>query len=313
MKAWLFNGVGQPLERVQKDDPVPEANQVVVDVKAAGLCHSDVGFLDGTLTPILSCVPIVLGHEVAGVVSSVGPEVTGFEVGDRVAIAGYQSDAPGIAQDGGFGSKAIGKVEQLVRIPEGVSFQQAAAATDAGQTSYNAVIGNAGVTADSVVGIVGLGGLGLTGARIAVLTGAKVYGATRNHDVWPKAKELGVLDVVSSVSELAQFEPDIIIDFAGAGETTADAMEVVKPHGKVVVVGLDKTEITISTMTLITRSVHLIGSNAGHKSDVEAVMQMMAEGDLEIIASSISWEDIPKGLELLEKGCVQGRLIAEYE
>lgn len=73
MKAWSFTGVDRPLTRVDLPDPVPAAGEVVVDVRAAGLCHSDVGFMDGTLTAMLTRLPIVLGHEVAGVVSALGP------------------------------------------------------------------------------------------------------------------------------------------------------------------------------------------------------------------------------------------------
>jgi alcohol dehydrogenase, propanol-preferring len=310
MKAWQFQEVGRPLALVELDDPTPAEHQVVVDIKAAGLCHSDVGFMDGTLTPILATIPIVLGHEVAGVVSSLGPGVSDFAVGDRVAIAGFRSDAPGIIQDGGFAEKTIGKVEQLVPIPDAVGFEQAAMSTDAGQTSHNAVVTTGGVTTGSRVGIVGLGGLGLTAARIAVLVGAKVYAATRNQEVWPSAVELGVTEVVSTVPELERFELDTIIDFAGVGTTTGDAVAAVAQDGKVVVVGLGATDATISTMHLIVKCVQVVGSNAGFKRDVEAVLGLMSSGQLEVLASRIAWDEIPQGLERLHHGGVKGRLVA---
>jgi alcohol dehydrogenase, propanol-preferring len=310
MKAWQLQEVGRPLALVELPDPTPAENQVVVDIKAAGLCHSDVGFMDGTLTPILATMPIVLGHEVAGVVSALGPGVSDFAVGDRVAIAGFRSDAPGIMQDGGFAEKTIGKVEQLVPIPDAVGFEQAAMSTDAGQTSHNAVVTTGGVTAGSRVGIVGLGGLGLTAARIAVLVGAEVYASTRNQEVWSSAKELGVTEVVSTVPELEQFELDTIIDFAGVGTTTGDAVAAVAQDGKVVVVGLGAIDATISTMHLITKCVQVVGSNAGFKRDVESVLGLMASGELEVLASRIAWDEIPEGLERLHDGGVKGRLVA---
>lgn len=310
MKAWQFQEVGRPLALVELDDPTPAENQVVVDIKAAGLCQSDVGFMNGTLTPILATIPIVLGHEVAGVVSALGPGVSDFAVGDRVAIAGFRSDAPGIMQDGGFAEKTIGKVEQLVPIPDAVGFEQAAMSTDAGQTSHNAVVTTGGVTVGSRVGIVGLGGLGLTAARIAVLVGAEVYAATRNQEVWPSAMELGVTEVVSTVPELERFELDTIIDFAGVGTTTGDAVAAVAQDGKVVVVGLGATDATISTMHLIVKCVQVVGSNAGFKRDVESVLGLMSSGELEVLASRIAWDEIPQGLERLHAGGVKGRLVA---
>jgi propanol-preferring alcohol dehydrogenase len=312
MKAWQFQEVGQPLELVDLPDPEPAENQVVIDIEAAGLCQSDVGFMNGTITPMLATIPIVLGHEVAGVVSALGPGVNDFAVGDRVAIAGFRADAPGVMQDGGFAEKTIGKVEQLVRIPDAVGWEQAAMSTDAGQTSHNAVVTAGGVTKGSRVGIVGLGGLGLAGARIAVLTGAEVYGATRNQDVWPQAKALGVREIVSTVAELAPFELDTIIDFAGAGTTTGDAVGAVAQDGKVVVVGLGRTDATISTVDLIVKCVQVVGSNAGFKRDVESVLDLMARGDLTIPASTITFEQIPEALERLEHGGVTGRLVATY-
>lgn len=312
MKAWNFTGVGEPLVLVDLPDPEPGPGQVVVDVRAAGLCHSDVGFLDGTLTAMLVRTPIVLGHEVAGIVSAVGPGVEEFAVGDRVGIAGLGLDAPGIVADGGFAERTKGKVEQLVRLPEGVSFAQGAAGTDAGQTSHHAVVTVGGARAGMRVGIVGLGGLGLTGARIAVLAGAQVHAAEIAEDVWPRARELGVTSCVRDVSELAGLDLDLIVDFAGFGTTTAGAVEVVRPGGTVVQVGMGRAEATISTSTLVTHQVHLVGSLGGSKADVEAVYVLVASGRLEMAVTPIGFEDVPDGLRRLEEGGVRGRLVAQF-
>jgi len=91
MKAWLFTGAHKPLELIERPDPVPGPGQVVLDVRGAGLCHSDVGFLDGTLTAMLAKTPMILGHEVAGVVAAIGDGVAGVAPGDRVVSAGPES------------------------------------------------------------------------------------------------------------------------------------------------------------------------------------------------------------------------------
>ncbi len=77
MLAWQFTEVGPPLTLRGVPDPTPAADGIAIDTMAAGLCHSDVSFLDGTLTSLLPFAPITLGHEIAGVVSAVGPEVNG--------------------------------------------------------------------------------------------------------------------------------------------------------------------------------------------------------------------------------------------
>ncbi|MGW6159009.1 alcohol dehydrogenase catalytic domain-containing protein, partial [Streptomyces sp. NPDC055144] len=76
MKAWQFTEVGKPLTCNEIPEPDVAPGEILIDVKAAGLCHSDVGFLDGTLTPLLPFRPITLGHEIAGVVTTTGPGVT---------------------------------------------------------------------------------------------------------------------------------------------------------------------------------------------------------------------------------------------
>ena len=101
MRAWQFIEINQPLKLVDLPDPVAGEGELVIDVKATGLCHSDVSFMDGTITSLLGHLPIVLGHEIGGVVSSVGRGVTEFKVGQRVGIpATVQS--PGTACNGGF-------------------------------------------------------------------------------------------------------------------------------------------------------------------------------------------------------------------
>lgn len=311
MKGWQLVRPGAPLELVEKAEPQPRSGQVLVEVRAAGICHSDIGFLDGSIASMLDHMPIILGHEVAGVISAVGPGVTDFAVGDRVGIAGLGLDAPGIVADGGFGERVIGKVDQLVRIPDGVDFAQAAAGTDAGQTTRHA-LRKGKVEGGSRVGIVGLGGLGMTAARIAVLLGAEVYAAEPNRAVWDRARQSGVLDVVDDVLELARFELDTIIDLAGFGSTTAGAIEVVNPGGTVVQVGLGVTEATINTSSLISKQVTLIGSLGGSYADTEDVYRLLGEGHLEMAVDRIGFDDIPSGLDRLHRGEVVGRLIAEY-
>ena len=105
-----------------------------------------------------------------------------------------------------------------------MSFVQGAAATDAGQTSHHAIVEAGELRSGQRVGIVGLGGVGTTGARIAVLNGAEVYGAEPRREAWSAAMAQGLQNVVADVSELAQYELDLIVDFAGFGETTAGAV-----------------------------------------------------------------------------------------
>jgi alcohol dehydrogenase, propanol-preferring len=312
MKGWLFTGAHQPLELIERDDPRAGPGEVVIEVRGSGLCHSDVGRMDGTLTPFMpKKPPIILGHEVAGVVIETGPGATGYRVGDRVVASGTIEYCPGRNSDGGYATHCLLPVHCLLPLPDAVSFVQGAAATDAGQTSHHAVMVSGELQPGQRVGIVGLGGLGMTGARIAVLAGAEVYGAEPREEAWEAARAQGVREVVRDVTELARYEPDLIVDFAGFGSTTAGAIGAVRRGGLVVQVGVGRTEATISTMQLVSRSVTLRGSAGGTAEDTAAVLAHMARGDLTIEASTVGFEDIPEGLARLQRGGVVGRIVSE--
>lgn len=311
MKAWLFTGAHQPLELIERDNPRPGQGEVLIEVHGSGLCHSDVGRMDGTLTPFMpKKPPIILGHEIAGVVIETGPGVADYAPGDRVVASGTQEYCPGRNSDGGYATHCLLPVHSLLRLPDTVSFIQGAAATDAGQTSHHAVVVAGELRPGMRVGIVGLGGLGMTGARIAVLGGAEVYGAEPRREAWEAARKQGVREVVEDADQLAQYDLDLIVDFAGFGETTAGAVRAVRPGGRVVLVGLGRTEALIPTMPLVAKSVTLRGSGGGRPDDTASVLGHMAKGDLTIEASAIGFDDIPEGLERLQRGGVVGRIVA---
>ena len=314
MHAWQFTETHKPLARNDIPEPTAGPTQVVLDVQAAGLCHTDVGCLeDEGWLPLFAKVPITMGHEVAGVVAAVGAEVTQWKVGDRVGVCPTTDvQAPGFAYDGGFAPKMAVDQMTLVPIPDNVSFAYGAAGTDAGMTSHHAVIATGGVTKGTKLGVIGFGGLGQIGSRVAVLAGAEVYVAEINEAIWDNARAAGVTQVAKSIKDFADVGLDVIVDFAGFGVTTADAIEVVRVGGKVVQVGMGKLEATINTRDLITKAVTLAGSVGGTKEDVAGVYEYFATGQLNPAVTEITFDEIPQGLEQLEAGKVVGRLVATF-
>ncbi|WP_405219151.1 zinc-binding dehydrogenase [Agrococcus sp. Ld7] len=198
-----------------------------------------------------------------------------------------------------------------MKLPGGIEWGQAAAATDAGVTSYIGVMIHGGVKAGDRVGIIGLGGLGMTGARIAVIAGATVFGVEPKESSWATAREQGVTEVFKDASELEGLDLDVVVDFAGFGTTTAGAIKAVKPGGRVSQVGLGKTEFSFNSYELISRAITLQGSTPqGKPEHLQAVIDMIAAGDLVIRAEEIGFDEIPDGLGRLERGEVAGRLYA---
>ncbi|MFJ8794101.1 zinc-binding dehydrogenase [Streptomyces sp. NPDC102462] len=311
MRAWQFTEVGKPLTMSEVPAPAPAADELVVHVRAAGLCHSDVGFLDGTLTPLLPFRPITLGHEIAGIVSAVGPDVTEFSVGQKVVIPAA-IEGPGTSLNGGFADEVVVPERLVVALPDGVPFDQAAAATDAGLTSYHAVSVQGRVSPGARVGIIGLGGLGSLGAQTALALGARLFVAEKNERVHDFARSLGAESVVSDITDLAGEGLDVVIDFAGFGTTTDGAIHSVRRGGRIVQVGLGRARGEIDLQALTLNEVELVGSQAGTKEDCVAVLDLVAEGRLSSRITEIGFEEIADGIGRLERGEVIGRLVAVF-
>ena len=315
MKAWQFTGTHEPLLLNEVPEPTAGPGEVLLKMTAAGLCHSDVGVLEdeGWLS-MLAKLPITLGHENAGVIEALGEGVTEYAVGDRVAVCPTTAaGAPGYGYDGGFAEKMAVAAEALVPIPDEVDDVYGAAATDAGMTSHAAVITNGGVKAGDTVGIIGLGGLGQIGARVAVLAGATVYVAEVNESVWPLAEQIGAAGVAASIADFEDVTFDVIVDFAGFGTTTAQAVDAIRRDGTVVVVGMGRLESTISTKSLILNQCILRGSNGGTKQDIAGVYEYMKTGQLKPETTTIRFDEIGEGLQRLHRGEVKGRLVATFD
>ena len=156
MKAWILDQPHQPLRLAGVEVPTPGPGQALVKVRGTGLCQSDVSFIDGVL-PMYGPLPIILGHEPAGTIAALGEGVSGWQVGDAVAAANTASDCPGATSDGAFSEYFLVTAARLVKLPHGMDWGQAAAATDAGITSYTGVVVDGQVKAGDRVGIVGLG------------------------------------------------------------------------------------------------------------------------------------------------------------
>ncbi|MBO0852497.1 MAG: zinc-binding dehydrogenase [Nocardia sp.] len=314
MRAWQYMGNRAPIRLNEIPEPEPGPNQVLVEVRAAGLCHSDVMYMtEGDRA--MPFLPMTQGHENAGVISGLGTGVTGFEIGEVVGICPSGVQPPmGMFTPGGFADKVITDYRDLVRVPEGLNLSLAALATDAGMTSYHAMIETGGAKAGMKVGVIGFGGLGQVGARAAVLAGAQVHVAEVKREIWPIAEAAGVLSCVDDAAEwetdpLTGGDFDLVVDYAGF-DTTQKALRAVKRGGKVVQVGLGRPEFTINTPTILGRT--LEGSLGGTVEDIEQVYALMLRGEITPVYTEIGFDEIGAGLAKLAANEVTGRLVARF-
>ncbi|GAA3596151.1 NAD(P)-dependent alcohol dehydrogenase [Klugiella xanthotipulae] len=319
MKSWRFLGTNKPLELAEVDEPHAGPEEVVVTVKSAGLCHSDVSALDDPgWMPLFPRLPMTLGHENSGIITEVGSGKIGdtWKVGDRVGLSPVMPDGDAIgygAWDGGFGPKVRATEANLVALPDEVSFELGSMATDAGLTSYHAMMSVGGCRPGMKVGVIGLGGLGYIGARVAVLTGAEVYAAEVNPETQKLAEEIGLAGVANSIDEFKDKGLELIVDYAGFGTTTSAAVETLAEFGTLVQVGMGRLESTINTYPIIINQLSIKGSKSGTKEDLAALYELMKSGDLNPPITPITFDQIPEALDKLRAGGVIGRFIVTYE
>lgn len=310
MLAARFHAPGEPLKLEQVPVPIPGHGQALVRVHACGVCGSDVHFLAGH-APV-AVTPITLGHEPAGTVEQAGPGAEAVEPGQRVVVrAGdhcgqcpacasgrdnicERSQVLGMHIDGGLAEFVVANAEDLVPIPDSVTFEQAAIISDAVATPYHAIVERGALQAGETVAVFGCGGLGIHAVQLARLCGAAtVIAVDVRASALDRAKDAGADYVVNAsegrtsrtVRELTG-GVDLALEFIGRAETISEAVKSLRRGGRAVVVGMGGDAITLPPPNLFTWSEHsLIGSFGISADSVRRLLDMVASGRLDLSAS----------------------------
>jgi alcohol dehydrogenase len=259
LRALVFSSYGGPLEVQVVPDPEPSPWGVVVEVGATGVCRSDWHGWQGHDPDIV--LPHVPGHELAGTVAAVGPEVTRWSVGDRVTVpfvcacgacevcaAGdhqvcpHQTQ-PGFTHWGSFASHvALHAADvNLVALPQAVPFAAAASLGCRFATSYRAVVQQGRVRPGEQVVVWGCGGVGLSAVLIAVAAGASVFAVDVSELALELAAAFGAAPVrggVEAVREATGGGAHLSMDALGSVQTCVDSVLSLRPRGRHVQVGL---------------------------------------------------------------------------
>lgn len=151
-------------------------------------------------------------------------------------------------------------------------------ATAAGITSYHSMVTVGGLKKGMRVGVIGPGGLGYIGARVAVLKGAEVYAADISPSSRELAAEIGLAGVAESITEFADKDLPLIVDYAGFGTTTAQAVETLGKSGTLVQVGLGRLQATVNTQALIFKQLRIFGSLSGTQQDLAELYELKRSG-----------------------------------
>lgn len=351
MKAARLHEYGKPL--VLEDVPVPDIqpDDVLVQVKAGGMCRSDVQLMDGYFRKYADIpTPITLGHEITGVVHKIGsvvPKAAGLKEGDHVVVAPGWGDGtcrhclvgnthicpnvrwPGFGPYGGFSEFLPVPARYVIKVDKRLEFEELAPLTDAGLTPYRGIkkLRDAGALGPNrVMGVFGIGGLGAYAVQYAKLLGggATVVAFARNLDKLAVAKEYGVDHAIAikgkSAADIAkelgkatgQSDLDAVIDCTGAPEMVQLAFALLSISGHYADVGLVGDRIDIPLFPRVSREQTLHGSYWGNNTDLTEVMALAAQGKIRHTIKPIKFEQLNENLELLRAGEIVGRAVMTF-
>lgn len=321
-------------------DPVPAENEVVVQVAATSVNQMDLlvrnGYPGGAIP-----LPHVPGGDVAGTVLQVGAQVSSIAVGERVVVypvlscghcslcrAGKRNLCTswrtlGIHHHGGYGERVAVPAENLVKLPAGMTFEQAATLPVAGLTAYHAVAAVGRLEKDELIVVWGAGGgLGSMAVQVAKHLGGRVIAiaGTANHRA--VLQRLGVdvivdrtaVSIVERVREVAPEGVDLVLDTIG-GETFGRSLEMLKNGGRLVtcgIIGGRDTALNIHMVYFHHLSIH--GVFLGAIEGMRAVVDLVAEGTISpLIDSVLPLEQAADGQRMLEAGNQNGKIVLRIE
>lgn len=331
MAAVQAEEAGAPLRVVQVERPTPRRGEVLVQVEACGICHSDASLVEGHLPGVVfPCQP---GHEIAGVVAQVGEGVDTWATGDRVAIGwggGYclqceacragdmvncpQLSTPGRRMPGGFAEYVVVPATGLARVPDGMSSVQAAAMGCAGVTVYNGLRHTKALPGD-LVAVLGLGGLGHLGVQFAKAMGFDVVAIARGEEKRSLALELGAHSYLDStavdVAEALQARggAKVVLATVTASAAMAAAFDGLGRRGELVVLGASSEPLAINPIQLITNMRSITGHASGTASDVEDTMRFAHQAGVKVWVEEAPLAQAPAAYDEMMAGTPRFRKV----
>jgi alcohol dehydrogenase len=331
MKALLLRKHGG-LEELQvvSDHPVPAAveGHVVIRVGASSFNYHDVFTVRG-MPGIKVPLPVVIGLDMAGEITEVGAGVTGWAVGDRVLVnpLNKKKGLMGEMLDGGMAEYCLVAADQLVAMPAGVSFEEAAALPVAYGTAHRMLITHNTVKKGDRVLILGAsGGVGTGCVILARHLGAEVIACTSSTEKMQKLRELGADEVLNvkdvdfskwAVEKYGKPQRrsydggvDVVVNFTG-GDTWHPSLRCLKRGGKLLVCGATAGYDPKEDLRYVwSFELNIIGSNSFYDDDLQALMELIAEGKMRpVIDKVLPLEEAREGLRLIQDREVIGKVV----
>jgi propanol-preferring alcohol dehydrogenase len=341
MKALQYRTIGQPPELVEIDKPQPGPGQVLLEVKAAGVCHSDLFVMGLPEEQYVYGLPLTLGHEAVGVVAELGPGTSGVTAGDVVAVYGPwgcgRCDAcvrgaenycvraaalgimpPGLGSPGAMADYMIvDDPRHLVPIG-GLDPADAVALTDAGLTSYHAVVAELDrLKPGSTAVVIGAGGLGHVAIQILrALSACEIIALDVHQEKLDMAVKLGAhyalhsdADVAATIRELiGDVGIDVVLDFVGTTATLETARECVGINGSIVIVGIGGGLLPAGFFST-PFGVRVRNTYWGTRPELVEVVALARTGQVAVEVERFSLDEAPTAYQRLASDDIRGRAV----
>ena len=307
MKAVRLVAPGKPLEEFQIPIPMPGVNEVLIKVKAAGICHSDAHYRAGKSK--VSPLPRTLGHEVAGVVEAMGSGVTRFKTGDRVCLHYLTScgecgdcnegteqfcdagEMIGKNRDGGYAEYIVMPARSVFLLPPEVPFEHGAIMMCSSATSLHA-LNKARIQAGETVAVFGIGGLGISAVQLAKACGAgKVFAVDIRQSKLDFAQTFGAIPIdASKVDVVAEIKKhtngrgvDVALELIGLPQTMRQSVQCLANKGRTTLVGITDKNLEVNPYTeILGKEAEIIGVSDHLAQEIPLLLNWAAVGQLDL-------------------------------
>lgn len=315
--------------------PTVGPGQVLVRVRACGICGTDLWLAHGTLK--FKDFPLVLGHEGVGEVVAVGAGVTERQVGDRVGMPMMQKSCgrcdfcrerhvnsfvtaancasptlTGVNIDGAQAEYIVAHSDGTVLLPNGISYENAAPTLCAGYTVW-AALRRAAPEPTARIAVVGIGGLGHFAIQYAKVAGFHVTAVTRTPSKAELARQLGADDIVTDGAGLkAVGGADVLMHTSSSHVAVVNAMEGLKPWGKVLMNGIAVDDMTLPALPLVSNSYQVIGSAHNGPEYLVEALNLVASGAVKPMIEVFPKERVADAYQRAASGAVRFKAVVTY-
>jgi propanol-preferring alcohol dehydrogenase len=336
MVAGRYSGPRKPLRVERVPVPSPGAGEALVRVRAAGVCRTELHFLDGLLD--LGIAPLTVGHEIVGEVAALGPGAGGVRAGDRVLVGYYatcgrcrwcrtarENLCPqpaaqlGFTADGGYAEYVKAPVRVMVPLPEGLDFVAASSLGCSLTTALHAAGPIAALQTGETAVVYGAGGVGFALVQVCKARGASVIAIGRSPRKLDRARALGADATINAAHEKVAERiraltggegADVIFELVGVRETMDASAAALRKRGRLVFIGYSTDPFIVNPLRLVIDEAIVTASVGNTLQEVHDAVAWAASGKFQAsVDRTFPLAEAPAALEALRRGEIVGRAV----